>query len=512
MRFGKKKDKDNYVAQSPDGNSSKMEKKRLSSSKKNKDKDRNNNLTPHEMGAPPPNTFIGGKVFGSRLQDNGEVPPLIRQTIEYLEANALQMPGLFRESGSQQQIIQYKTLIEQGVPVVFQPHEGHVVASILKAYLRELQDPLLSFENYNMFVACESINIESVKLEVVKKVLKLLPHTNLVIIKYIFSFLAKVVANSSTNRMTPDALSVVFLPTILRPEATTDHQILQYTVEDSMSTKTLMSTILHNYDNIFEDPCFFVRTRQTRAITEFQSSPFKPTPQQVVPNKQQQAGGAPLLDMLPPPPPPPAVVQAPPPPPPPSSATSTPESTITFASIASSTVTNFVSPRVNTYPQATSIGDKQHVTNMFEPASSTSPTISALQLSTHVDPTDIAQCQQPITTTTATIQLPPPPAAAPQQPASASPQTQPRSHIAPPPPLLYSQYPKKTLPAIPESIMKSNNKLPPPLPAKPPLLSVPPIPPKPLPKAPHSYISPPDASRGAWFQSQVRPRSNTTAV
>eukprot|EP01133_Synstelium_polycarpum_P012022 gene12022-14062_t len=213
-----------------------------------------------------------GKVFGAPLPDNEEIPAIITQTVEYLEAYGLDTSGIFRESGLQAQIHHYKALYEEEKPVVFQPHEAHVVASLLKAYLRELQDPLLSHENYDMMIACESINDEKVKLEVVKKVLKLLPVTNLKILKYLFNFLVKVVAHSETNKMTPETLSIVFLPTILRPKAMTDQEVLQFTVEDSKSTKTLMATILSNYEAIFEDHTLYIKTRQTRAITEFSPS------------------------------------------------------------------------------------------------------------------------------------------------------------------------------------------------------------------------------------------------
>ncbi|EFA76641.1 hypothetical protein PPL_09946 [Heterostelium album PN500] len=130
MKFGKKKEKEEDSL-SPNGSN-----------------DSSSATSTAASPQPPTNVSApSGKVFGSRLIDNMEIPPIIIQTIEYLEANALQTPGIFRESGSQQQIMQYRTLFEQEKPVVFQPHECHVVASILKLYLRGLQDPLLSFEN-----------------------------------------------------------------------------------------------------------------------------------------------------------------------------------------------------------------------------------------------------------------------------------------------------------------------------------------------------------------------------
>ncbi|KAF2074052.1 hypothetical protein CYY_004621 [Polysphondylium violaceum] len=246
MKFGKKKDKDQQE----------------SSDKKDTSSNGSNLISPRK-----------GKVFGNALplfDDN--IPDIIIQTTEYLEHFGLDTPGIFRESGSLQQIQNYKSLYDQEKPVNFTPYEPHVVASLLKCYLRELRDPLLTFEHYDMFIACESINDEKVKVEVIKKVLKCLPAPNIRVMKFICNFLLKVVAHSEQNKMTPDTLSIVFLPTILRPKAETDQEILQYTVEDSKSTKTLMSSILLNYDEIFEDPSLLApKSRQTRAQTEFVS-------------------------------------------------------------------------------------------------------------------------------------------------------------------------------------------------------------------------------------------------
>ncbi|KAN0009804.1 hypothetical protein ACTFIU_007107 [Dictyostelium citrinum] len=268
MKFGKKKEKENLENIEKDKDKDKekeiKEKKEKKSKKKNQELEKeniNNNVK---------------KVFGGSLPFlfEEELPTILVQTIEYLEQFGLETPGIFRENGSLASIQSYRSLYDNDKPVNFPPHEAHVVASLLKAYLRELKVPLCTFEHYDMFIACESVADEKVKVELLKKVIAHLPPYNRKVMKYIFSFLQKVVEHSNVNKMTPDALSIVFLPTILRPQANTDLEILQFTVEDSKSTKTLMSSILLNYDEIFEDPNLFQpRTRQARAQTDFVSPP-----------------------------------------------------------------------------------------------------------------------------------------------------------------------------------------------------------------------------------------------
>ncbi|KAM9980188.1 hypothetical protein ACTFIZ_006440 [Dictyostelium cf. discoideum] len=267
MKFGKKKEKENLENIEKDKDKEKENKEKKD--KKSKDKKKNQEVEKDNINNVK-------KVFGGSLPFlfEEEFPTILVQTIEYLERFGLETPGIFRENGSLASIQSYRSLYDNDKPVNFPPHEAHVVASLLKAYLRELKVPLCTFEHYDMFIACESIADEKVKVELLKKVIAHLPPFNRKVMKYIFSFLQKVVEHSNVNKMTPDALSIVFLPTILRPQANTDLEILQFTVEDSKSTKTLMSSILLNYDEIFEDPNLFQpRTRQARAQTDFVSPP-----------------------------------------------------------------------------------------------------------------------------------------------------------------------------------------------------------------------------------------------
>ncbi|KAM9959650.1 hypothetical protein ACTFIR_000733 [Dictyostelium discoideum] len=272
MKFGKKKEKENLenIEKDKDKDKEKEKKdKKSKDKKKNQEIEKDNNINNN-------NNNNVKKVFGGSLPFlfEEEFPTILVQTIDYLQLFGLQTPGIFRENGSLASIQSYRSLYDNDKPVNFPPHEAHVVASLLKAYLRELKVPLCTFEHYDMFIACESIADEKVKVELLKKVIAHLPPFNRKVMKYIFSFLQKVVENSNVNKMTPDALSIVFLPTILRPQANTDLEILQFTVEDSKSTKTLMSSILLNYDEIFEDPNLFQpRTRQARAQTDFVSPP-----------------------------------------------------------------------------------------------------------------------------------------------------------------------------------------------------------------------------------------------
>eukprot|EP01132_Coremiostelium_polycephalum_P005433 gene5433-6777_t len=466
MKFGKKKDKENKengLNSSNSSNNGTPTNTNNNISKKEKEKEKKKTKKSNSSGNLNNLDGKSGKVFGAALPPDGEeIPDLIVQTIDYLEHFGLDTPGIFRESGSVQQIQHYKTLYDQNKPVSFTPYEPHVVASLLKLYLRELKDPLLTFEHYDMFVACESINDEKVKVEVIKKVFKSLPLYNLKIIKYICNFLLKVVEHSEHNKMSPDTLSIVFLPTVLRPHAQNDQQVLQYTVEDSKSTKTLMSSILLNYDYIFEDPTLLQpKTRQTRAATEFVVSPS-------------------------------------------SSKNTSPYSPLSPSTLSPATLSPLTSPGRSIPTTPTSQHHNNHHIHHYHPSA---PIDSPFKSPLPPPPIPLPQQQQQ-----QQIPQPTPPVNTPILSPSQPPPL-PSLSTLPPPPL-----PIK--PLVNNNIVTTGISKPPlPLPPKPPSLVVPtlPLPPKPIPKLPsppQNQTSPSTSpkTQRKLFEVETRQRSNTTAV
>eukprot|EP01112_Ceratiomyxa_fruticulosa_P001401 TRINITY_DN1147_c0_g1_i8.p1 TRINITY_DN1147_c0_g1~~TRINITY_DN1147_c0_g1_i8.p1 ORF type:complete len:502 (+),score=93.18 TRINITY_DN1147_c0_g1_i8:195-1700(+) len=103
----------------------------------------------------------GLQIFGvpleevmSRPENAGvTVPPIIDRSIEYLRARALNQEGLFRISGSNSLLKELKRNFDDGEEVDLSTVEDpHVVAGLVKMYLRELPVPLLPYDFYQRFV------------------------------------------------------------------------------------------------------------------------------------------------------------------------------------------------------------------------------------------------------------------------------------------------------------------------------------------------------------------------
>ncbi|XP_029455945.1 rho GTPase-activating protein 8 isoform X7 [Rhinatrema bivittatum] len=172
---------------------------------------------------PPPRPPLPTQQFGVSLQylknkNKGElIPPVMKHTVSYLKEKGLQTEGLFRRSPSIQMIKEIQKLYNLGKPVNFDEYGNiHIPAVILKTFLRELPEPLLTFECYNEILGITSVE-SSLRVANCKQIIQKLPEHNFVILKYLMCFLHAVSQESILNKMTASNLACVFGLNLIRP-------------------------------------------------------------------------------------------------------------------------------------------------------------------------------------------------------------------------------------------------------------------------------------------------------
>ncbi|KAL6050455.1 hypothetical protein QOT17_019833, partial [Balamuthia mandrillaris] len=118
------------------------------------------------------------------------------------------------------------TLILFAEPIDFSKLCPHDVAGLLKVFLRELPEPLLTFELYEPIMAAledQDLNRRNEKLGAA---LLALPEHNSIFLDYLFKFLHKVARHSANNKMDASNLSIIFTPTLIKPKVTTTENLL----------------------------------------------------------------------------------------------------------------------------------------------------------------------------------------------------------------------------------------------------------------------------------------------
>ncbi|PRP89562.1 hypothetical protein PROFUN_00826 [Planoprotostelium fungivorum] len=148
---------------------------------------------------------------------NSLIPTIIPQYIQYLD-NYRETDGIFRESASKDQEKALRGLIDAGEhPDLNSYNNPHLIANQLKLILRELPEPLLTFDKYTEFVRAARNENEEAASHDIKKLVDTLPPVHQATLAYIMKFLKTVADKQEKNRMTPTNLSVCFGPTILKP-------------------------------------------------------------------------------------------------------------------------------------------------------------------------------------------------------------------------------------------------------------------------------------------------------
>ncbi|XP_012062794.1 PREDICTED: rho GTPase-activating protein 1-like [Atta cephalotes] len=167
-------------------------------------------------------TPVGTTQFGASLQfikenNNGDsIPPILRQCVEFLDTpDALETEGIFRRSANVAVIKELQNRCNQGLPIDFQG-DPHIAAVLLKTFLRELDEPLMTYELYDEITQFQILSKDERPRKVKILILEKLPEDNYQVLKYVVQFLSRVMDRCDLNKMTSSNLAVVFGPNLVR--------------------------------------------------------------------------------------------------------------------------------------------------------------------------------------------------------------------------------------------------------------------------------------------------------
>jgi RalA-binding protein 1 len=206
-------------------------------------------ITPSNQLQPPARNYDGKAVFGLSLQEAVDccpphgvdiyLPAVVYRCIEYLDAkDAASEEGIFRMSGSNLVIKALKDRFNQEGDVRLIDHDAyydvHAIASLLKLYLRELPQTILTRELHLDFLSTLEIANKNEKLAVLRVLVRRLPRANRTLIQAVSAYLIQIISNNSVNKMTIRNVGIVFSPTLNIPAP-------------------LFSLFLQDFDSIFDD-------------------------------------------------------------------------------------------------------------------------------------------------------------------------------------------------------------------------------------------------------------------
>uniref|UniRef100_A0A8C4ZY13 Myosin IXA n=1 Tax=Gadus morhua TaxID=8049 RepID=A0A8C4ZY13_GADMO len=177
---------------------------------------------------------LSSRQFGvelSRLsREEHTVPHLVEKLINYIEMHGLYTEGIYRKSGSTNKVKELRQGLDTDVSSMnLDDYNIHVIASVLKQWLRDLPSPLMTFELYEEF------------LRAMGKA-STWPLTHLSTLERLIFHLVRIALQEDTNRMSANALAIVFAPCVLRCPDTIDP--LQ-SVQDISKTTACVELIIN---------------------------------------------------------------------------------------------------------------------------------------------------------------------------------------------------------------------------------------------------------------------------
>ncbi|KAM9112046.1 unconventional myosin-IXb isoform 3-T3 [Pangshura tecta] len=158
-----------------------------------------------------------GVCVSSLISDKNSVPVVMEKLLEYVEMHGLYTEGIYRKSGSANRMRELKQLLQTDPSSVkLENYPIHTITGILKQWLRELPDPLMTFAQYSDFLRAVELPEKQEQLVAIYSVLEQLPQANHNTLERLIFHLVKVALIEDVNRMSPNALAIVFAPCLLR--------------------------------------------------------------------------------------------------------------------------------------------------------------------------------------------------------------------------------------------------------------------------------------------------------
>ncbi|XP_039503928.1 unconventional myosin-IXAb isoform X2 [Pimephales promelas] len=170
---------------------------------------------------------LSSRQFGVELSrltsDERAVPLVVEKLINYIEMHGLYTEGIYRKSGSTNKIKELKLGLDTDAnSVSLDDYNIHVIASVLKQWLRDLPNPLMTFELYEEFLRAMGLQDKRELVQGVYSIIDQLSRTHLSTLERLVFHLVRISFQEETNRMSANALAIVFAPCILRCPDTTD--------------------------------------------------------------------------------------------------------------------------------------------------------------------------------------------------------------------------------------------------------------------------------------------------
>ncbi|XP_055077054.1 unconventional myosin-IXb isoform X4 [Periophthalmus magnuspinnatus] len=196
-----------------------------------------------------------GVHVGHLVNDKSPVPMVLEMMLEHVEMHGLYTEGIYRKSGSANRMKELHQRLETDPhQVCLEDYPIHTVTGLVKQWLRELPDPLMTFTHYNDFLHAVELPEKQEQLQAIYKELEELPTANFNTLERLVFHLVRVCKEEAHNRMSPNSLAIVFAPCILRcPDSADPLLSMKDVAKTTICVEMLITEQIRRYNEKMEE-------------------------------------------------------------------------------------------------------------------------------------------------------------------------------------------------------------------------------------------------------------------
>uniref|UniRef100_A0A8C5ZM49 SH3 domain-binding protein 1 n=1 Tax=Marmota marmota marmota TaxID=9994 RepID=A0A8C5ZM49_MARMA len=233
-----------------------------------------------------PFSRVYGVSLASHLQELGrDIALPIEACVLMLLSEGMQEEGLFRLAAGASVLKRLKqTMASDPRGLEAFCSDPHAVAGALKSYLRELPEPLMTFDLYDDWMRAASLKEPAARLEALREACHRLPQENLGNLRYLMKFLARLAEEQEVNKMTPSNIAIVLGPNLLwPPEKEGDQAQLDAASVSSIQVVGVVEALIQNADTLFPGDINFNVSGLFSALAPQDKVSHRPTSEELPP-------------------------------------------------------------------------------------------------------------------------------------------------------------------------------------------------------------------------------------
>uniref|UniRef100_A0A671M7Y1 Rho GTPase-activating protein 17 n=1 Tax=Sinocyclocheilus anshuiensis TaxID=1608454 RepID=A0A671M7Y1_9TELE len=199
--------------------------------------------------------------FGTALEEHlkrtsREIALPIEACIMMLLETGMQEEGLFRIAAGASKLKKLKAALDCSTSQLEEFYfDPHAVAGALKSYLRELPEPLMTYQLYEEWIQASNISDPDKRLQALWVVCDMLPKANKTNFRYLVKFLAKLALESDINKMTASNIAIVLGPNLLW--ARTEGSLAEMAATTSVHVVSIIELIINHASWFFPEDVDF---------------------------------------------------------------------------------------------------------------------------------------------------------------------------------------------------------------------------------------------------------------